>query len=185
MSENFERDRILFNKIKNGKENAFSELFNKYYKNLCDYSYLMNNNKSCAEEIVADVFAYIWIKRKKIKITKSVKAYLFRSTKNTTISYLRKKKNKFEIIEEDQFNIPGSNSLPDRQIIKAESDLKLNTLLNLIPARSREVFILHRFNGLKYIDIAETLDISVKTVEKHMTKSLKLLRGAYKKIINN
>lgn len=45
--------------------------------------------------------------------------------------------------------------------------------------------MLHRFNGLRYIDIAETLDISVKTVEKHMTKSLKLLREAYKKIINN
>ena len=180
-----ERDIILFEKIKENNQQAFEELFNLYYHNLCDFSSLMSNNKPCAEEVVADVFANIWIKRKKLKINKSVKAYLFRSTKNTTISYLRKRKNIYEPIEEDQLNIFNSDSSPDKHLLKEELNFKLKNLLKIIPERSREVFILHRFNGFKYKDIADTLDISIKTVEKHMTKSLKLLRDSYKKIINN
>jgi len=180
MGKSTERDIFLFDKIKNNNQKAFEELFNLYYQNLCDFSFLMINNKSCAEEIVADVFANIWIKRKKIKINKNVKSYLFRSTKNTTISYLRKRKNNIEIIEEDQLNVFNAGSIPDEQIINKETYLKLIKLLNIIPERSREVFILHRFNGFKYRDIAEILEISIKTVEKHMTKSLKLLRETYK-----
>ncbi len=180
-----ERDIILFEQIKENNQKAFEELFNLYYHNLCDFSSLMSNNKPCAEEVVADVFANIWIKRKKLKINKSVKAYLFRSTKNTTISYLRKRKNIYDPIEEEQLNVKNQDSAPDKNLLKEEQNLKLEKLLKIIPERSREVFILHRFNGFKYKDIAETLDISIKTVEKHMTKSLKLLRDSYKKILNN
>jgi len=180
-----ERDIILFEQIKENNQKAFEDLFNLYYHSLCEFSNLMSNNKPCAEEVVADVFANIWIKRKKLKINKSVKAYLFRSTKNTTISYLRKRKNIYEPIEEDQLNIKNQDSSPDKNLLKEEQNLKLEKLLKIIPERSREVFILHRFNGFKYRDIAETLGVSVKTVEKHMTKSLKILRDSYKKISNN
>ncbi|RLD52399.1 MAG: RNA polymerase sigma-70 factor [Bacteroidetes bacterium] len=185
MSDNSEKDIILFNEIKKGKQKAFDELFNLYYHDLCDFSNLMSNNKPCAEEVVADVFANIWIKRKKLKINKSVKAYLFRSTKNTTISYLRKRKNIYEPIEEDQLNIKNQDFSPDKNLLKEEQNLKLEKLLKIIPERSREIFILHRFNGFKYRDIAETLDISVKTVEKHMTKALRLLRDVYRNKTQN
>jgi RNA polymerase sigma-70 factor (ECF subfamily) len=185
MINNSERDIYLFEEIKNSSQKAFEELFNLYYQDLCRFSKCIINNTACAEEVVADVFANIWIKRKKITINKSVKSYLFQSTKNTTISYLRKHKNFYEPFDEELLNISERDALPDKDLIKTETDIKLNKLLNLIPQKSREVFILHRLTGLKYNDIAETLDISVKTVEKHMTKSLKLLKENYKKIINN
>ncbi len=179
MLNNSERDIIIFNDIKKSDQKAFDELFNRYYKSLCDFSNLMINNKQSAEEIVADVFANVWINRKKIKITKSVRAYLYRSTRNTTISYLRKNKKIFEEIKEDQFHIIKPDFSPEKNIRKQELTYEINVLLSVIPERSREIFVLHRFNEFKYSDIAEMLSISVKTVEKHMSKALRLLRDAY------
>ncbi|MEA2042352.1 MAG: RNA polymerase sigma-70 factor [Bacteroidota bacterium] len=180
----YKKDSELFKQIKRSNQDAFSSLFNKYYKELCMYSQIISNNKSCAEEVVADVFANIWIKRKKIKINKNVKAYLFRSTKNTTISYIRKRNKNLITINDEQYKISANDSLPDKYILQKESEFKLKTLISQIPDRSREIFIMHRFSDLKYTEIAEILDISVKTVEKHITKSLKLLRAGYKKIKN-
>ena len=179
-NSNIKDDIHLFYEIKKSDQKSFEELFNRYYNLLCNYSTSIVDSTSCAEELVADVFANLWIKRKQIKINKNVKAYLFRSTRNASISFLRKQKVNIELIDEDQINIPNSKISPDNKLIKEEADIKLQNLLNQIPARSREVFILQRFNRLKYSDIAEALDISVKTVEKHMSKSLKIIRDKYK-----
>lgn len=182
MLNNSQKDIILFDKIKKSDQIAFNELFITYYKELCDFSNLIINNKFLAEEIVADVFALIWINRKKIKIKKSVKAYLYRSTRNTTISYIRKNKHIFDEIVEEKLNIFIPDYSPEHIIDEEEIKNKTEKLLSVIPYRSREIFILHRFNDFKYKDIAEMLDISIKTVEKHISKALKLLRENYKKI---
>jgi len=173
-------DIDLFEQIKNGNQKSFEELFNRYYNVLSNYSSIILNNNSCAEEVVADVFANIWIKRKKITINKNVKAYLYRSTRNTAISYLRKRKQECETIDENKINFSQTHNSPDNELIREDSEFRLKNLLNKIPERSREVFILHRFNNLKYVEIAETLNVSIKTIEKHMTKSLKIIREYYK-----
>lgn len=179
MNNNSEKDIILFNLIKKNNQKAFEDLFNKYYQTLCDFSYMMTSNKSLAEEVVADVFANIWIKRKKIHIDKNLQSYLFKSTKNLTISYIRKNKKPIVFFDEDTF---FSQSLfVNQEVKKTKKEMKVEAenLLKIVPERSREVFILHRYNELKYKDIAEMLNISVKTVEKHMSKALKLLRENY------
>ncbi len=176
-----EIDKHLFQKIKKGDEKAFDELFNKYYRHLCEFSNLIIQNKSCAEEVVADVFANIWINRKKINLTGALRSYLFQSTKNTTISYLRKKKIQFETYQDEQVANTKANMQPDKRLILLENKLKIEKLLDVLPQRNREIFELHRFSGLKYIEIADVMDISVKTVEKHMSKALKLLREKYQK----
>ncbi len=179
MKNGFDKDIVLFGLIKKNNQKAFEELFNRYYQPLCDFSYMMTNNEACAEEVVADVFANIWIKRKKIIIEKNLQSYLYKSTRNTTVSYLRKNKNQFESIDEDRHSISILPSFQDISASKEELKNKANNLLKIVPKRSREVFILHRFNEFKYKDIAEMLDISIKTVEKHMSKALKLLRENY------
>jgi len=179
MNNSSEKDIVLFNLIKKNNQKAFEELFNKYYQTLCNFSFMMTHNKSSAEEVVADVFANIWIGRKKIYIEKNLQSYLYKSTRNTTISYLRKNKNNFELIDEDKHSISMSPTFQDVNSSKEELKDKADKLLKVVPKRSREVFILHRFNEFKYRDIAELLDISIKTVEKHMSKALKLLKENY------
>lgn len=170
-------DIRLFNQIKKGNELAFNTLFEKYYADLCEFSMMIVGNHQIAEEIVADVFANIWIKRGKHSVDYNLKGYLLRSTKNLTISYMRKKKIQILSIDEMEQHQPKSELTPDIGIKKAESKISMENILLNIPAKSRLVFKMHRFENLKYREIADILEISIKSVEKHMGKSLKILRG--------
>ncbi len=169
-------DNIIFKRIKNDDKDAFNILFEEYYAPLCEFSYRIISDKQAAEEIVADVFANIWIKRRKITITSSLKSYLFISTKNTTLSYLRKIKNKNVNIEGMMNFEPVDGSNPEKEVISKENLRSYEQILLIIPEKSRMVFMMHRFDKLKYREISEILGISIKTVEKHMGKAIKLMR---------
>jgi len=168
---------IIFNQIKSGNKLAFNSLFDDFYTELCEFSFRIIGSKELAEEVVADVFANIWIKRDRIIITTSLRAYLYKSTKNMTISYLRKKK--VETIPLDDI-LPfqaSQNSDPEQNIVMKEKMASYENILSIIPNKSRIVFKMHRIDNLKYREIATILDISQKTVEKHMGKALKILRN--------
>ena len=170
----------IFNRIKNDDKQAFNILFEEYYGRLCEFSYRIIANKQLSEEIVADVFAKIWIKRHRIEITGSIRAYLFQSTKNTTLSYLRKRK-KETVNFDDLINFQFKDeSNPEKELISNENLKSYENILSVIPEKSRAVFIMHRFDRLKYREISAILGISQKTVEKHMGKAIKLMRE-YKK----
>ena len=170
----------IFNRIKNDNKQAFNILFEEYYGRLCEFSYRIIANKQLSEEIVADVFAKIWIERHQIEITGSIRAYLFQSTKNTTLSYLRKRK-KETVNFDDLINFQFKDeSNPEKELIRNENLKSYENILSVIPEKSRAVFIMHRFDRLKYREISSILGISQKTVEKHMGKAIKLMRE-YKK----
>ncbi len=170
------KDIALYNRIKKGDRIAFNTIFDKYYDSLCDFSYMMNGSKELAEEVVADVLANIWIKKNKIEIVHSLKAYLFRSTRNMTISYMRKRKLNTVHIEDSIHFQPVESSNPEEKIIQEESLIYVENILNIIPEKSRRIFKMHRFDKLKYQEISNILDISNKTVEKHMSKAIKIMR---------
>ena len=85
----------------------------------------------------------------------------------------------FEFIDEDKFSISGFYSSQENTKSNSEMKIEATNLLKVVPEISRKVFILHRYNEFKYKDIAEILNISIKTVEKHMSKVLKLLCENY------
>ena len=160
-----------------GNELAFNTIFDKYYEDLCEFSLLIVKNKESAEEIVADLFANLWINRGRYVVAQSLRAYLMRSTKNRTISYMRKKKIEVLSLDEVAFSYAQSETNPEEALIKSESGNNIENILSYIPEKSRLVFKMHRFENLKYREIADILEISQKTVEKHMGKALKILRG--------
>lgn len=171
----------FFLNIKKDKKGALKDLFDKYYDNLFVYANLFLQDKNIADEIVSDVFTDLWVKRKTIKIKTNFSAYLYKSTKNKALSFLRKKKLDFYNIDGDDNNYVEDCN-PEKKVIRLEQTNKVENILDLIPPRSREVFTLHRFDNLKYKEIAELLGISKNTVENHIVKALKILRDYYKSI---
>ncbi len=167
----------IFKQIKAGNKLAFNSLFEDHYQELCEFSFRIIGSKELSEEIVADVFANIWMKRKNITISTSLKAFLFKSTKNMTISYMRKKKTDILPLDEVLAFQVNPNPEPDKDLIYQESVHSVECLLEKIPNKSRTVFKMHRIDNLKYREIAEVLEISQKTVEKHMGKALSILRN--------
>ncbi len=166
--------------VKKGNKKVFDSIFRKYYNNMANYAYVFVKSRSIADEIVSDVFADLWIKRQSIDIKNSLSAYLYKSVKNRALSYLRKKKIDFYSFDEIKETYT-ENCNPESKIIKLEQKQKLDNALEKIPPRSREVFVLHRFDGLKYQEIADLLGISKNTVENHIVKAMKILRKHYEK----
>jgi RNA polymerase sigma-70 factor (ECF subfamily) len=179
-----EKDQQYFSAIKNGDKKSFELLFKAYYQSLCFYAMKFLGNNNDAEEIVQDVFINIWEKRNTMTDPLSVRNYLFGSVRNRSLNALKHRK----IVDQHKLNNLKTQIEQSNDDFMQEVDLmkKINAQIDALPPRRREIFILSREYGLKYREIAEKLNISVKTVEAQMGEALKTLRenlNEYKKMI--
>lgn len=170
-------DGVLMREIKAGNLRAFDQLYYRYSKRLLSFSLSVVKSREEAENIVQEVFLALWMNRGKIGNDASVKYYIFTIAYNTSISVLRRKA-KDEKFFEQLKDLQELNAEPD-DMQTEYSDLqgRLSEILDALPARQREIFILHKVNGLKYQEIATKLNISVNTIENHMSRALKTIRS--------
>src|SRR5690606_39051004 len=170
-----QEEQNLFDKIKTGDEKAFEALFRHFYPHLCLYATQILKNTSAAEEIVQELFVRLWEKREKTEIETSVKNYLFRAVKNHCLNYIKHNQIKNEysqkiLAETDIF------SADDNFDTQTELFQKIEESIAELPEKRQEIFRLSRKEGLKYREIAEKMNISVKTVETQMGLAIKTLR---------
>ncbi len=176
-------DTILFKHIKAGEPKALTILFDKYYQQLCRFAFVFIPKNEIVEELTANVFINLWDNRHKIDIRTSLKSYLYRSAKNQVISYLRKENKEISFCDFDFFNEECKS--PEALFIENEMDYEFDKAFLKIPPRAKLAFKLHRFDGLKYKEIAEIMEISVSAVEKNIATALKLLLVELEKIIQS
>ena len=171
-----ETEKKIFDKISKDDIKSFEILFREYYTVLCNYANKMLNDMDSAEEIIQDLFYNIWDKRHEINVTSSVKSYLYRSVYNKSLLFIRHKNVKTRY--ENYMKETESYYEPDvsEEYVAEELSQVINKTLEALPERSRKIFSLSRFEGLKYHEIAEKLSLSVKTIEANMGKALKLFR---------
>lgn len=177
---NQSEEKLLFERIKNGDEKAFELLFHKYYGHLCLYAAKIIGDDTSAEEIVQDLFVKIWEKRQQLIIETSINNYLFRSVKNLCINLIQHNKTKSKhaknVLSETESNFSDDDNYPEIDLA-----LKIEESINSLPEKRKEIFRLSRHEGLKYQEIAEKLNISIKTVETQMSLAIKTLRDKLKK----
>ncbi|MDY8135800.1 RNA polymerase sigma-70 factor [Aquimarina sp. 2201CG5-10] len=173
------KNEFFIENIREGNEDAFKILFELYYGKLL---YVARNYiavKEDAEEIVQDVFLKAWNKRK--NITTNINGYLFKMTKNACLDYLRSKRYKLSshnnIVQLEAYI--NHNALSDQialSIIEKEIEEKIQASIQLLPEKCKNVFVKSRIEGKKNKEISDELDISIKTVENHMSKALRHMR---------
>ena len=152
----------------------FKKLYEDHYADLCRYGRKYIREMEKVEDIVHEVFINLWDKRTTIDTTKPVKSYLYRSVGNRCLNYIRDHK-KFAVDSEMlDFSIENSGSESMMEAMELES--KITGIIESLPGRCKEIFKLNRYEELKYKEIAEELNISIKTVEVQMSKALKILR---------
>ena len=167
-------EQDLLQKISHGNEKSFTELFDGYYAGLCFYADKFLHDQDEARSIVQQVFVDLWIKRDKLVIQQSLKAYLFTTVKNYALDYLKHKVVETKYLREVQPELVTS----DRDLIEeAELNARINSAIEALPEKCREIFLLCRFEELRYSEIAQKLGISIKTVEMQMGIALKKLRS--------
>lgn len=169
-------DLFVLKKIKEGDIKAFETIFKLYYSPLCLYATSLTGHMDTAEEIVQELFYVFWKERESIQVYRSLKNYLYGAVRNRSFQYLehqnvRSKYREFVLSEE----LPGTFS-PQEQMEYKELLAIIKKILRQLPERRQRIFHLHRFEGMKYAEIANELSISVKTVEAEMTKALHALR---------
>jgi RNA polymerase sigma-70 factor (ECF subfamily) len=168
-------EKAQFEKIKNNDEKAFETLFHSYYGQLCLFASRILQDDDSAEEIVQDFFVKLWDKRHDFSIETSVKSYLFRSVKNLCLNLIEHNAMKLRYAHSVLANKKYDPTLHDGF---NEPDLaqKIENCIESLPEKRRVIFKMSREEGLKYREIADKLNISVKTVETHMGLAIKSLR---------
>lgn len=173
-------DKHILERLQKGDEQVFEEFFKTYYERLCNYANTILNDMDEAEEMVQGAFLAMWEKRETIEVHSSLKSYLYRAVYNSSLNHVKHLKVRQKYDNRHQHNATLEHNSTSESLIASELDAIAQNAINNLPPQCQNVFKLSRFENLSYAEIAEQMGISVKTVENHMIKALKVLREKLK-----
>ena len=161
--------------LRKGNSEAFSKIYRTYHKDLIKYLCFYTNNLQLAEDLAQEVFFYLWDKRNTIVILTSLKSYLYRVGYNRYIDHVRKKKEIVHDLEKIRFELV--HEILDEE--KENYELRISNLKKAIenlPDKCKQIFLLNKYEGYRQYEIAEHLNLSIKTVENHIGRAYRALR---------
>lgn len=170
----------IVEQIRNGNKTAFESVFKMYYSHLCSYANKFVLDVDVSEEIIQELFFQIWQKKEDLNITTSLKSYLFRAAHNSSLNYIKHKNIQLKYQEQ---TLAQQQDIFYEQTVSSElNDLqeRIRQAIDKLPTERRKVFVLNRYDELSYKEVADKLNISVKTVENQIGKALKFLREELK-----
>jgi len=155
---------------------SFEQIYHRYYQGLCRYAQRFTHCAHTSEEIVNEVFLKFWKQRDSLMVHTSVYGYLAFSTRNLCIDYLRRKNRKGGWASELSGDFQADYASPSELLIGHETQHLIDRAIDSLSLQCRQIFRMSREANMTYAEIAAAMDLSVKTVEAHMGRSLKLLR---------
>lgn len=165
-------------------EQSFELIFRNYYTPLVHFSMKYLDGQEEGEEVVQETFASIWAKLEQTEIRTTVKSYLYGAVRNACLNQIKHRK---VVIKHVQHELYLNNEGVDVDFLEySELEDQVKDAFDKLSPKCREVFELSRYDGMKYQEIANHLELSIKTVERHMGKALKILReelGSYLPIL--
>ncbi len=160
--------------IASGDGDAFKTLFMHYYPKVKAFAKCLVKSDSAAEDIAQDLFLKLWEKRADITKIERFDMYIYRSVKNGSLNFLSKSCQQSISLVESEIDIVESTV--EEEYYAKEKELLIKLIVNAMPAQRRKIFELSRYVGMTNSDIADTLNLSKKTVENHLTLALREIR---------
>lgn len=173
------KDKNVYRALQMDDPKVVNFLFDKYFQDLCFYSFQITKTKEISEEVVADVFTNIWRNRKSFLVI-NLKSYLYKSVKNGSLQAI---KNRRPYLTIDDINLDSVLQTTDIESQIVEKELLDYTLriIDKMPEQRKIIFKLNRINGLRYKEIADILNISVSTVQNQMVKAIQFIHQSFSK----
>jgi len=178
-------DAYLWKQVSLGNQTAFEKLFKKYYVSATNYAISLTKSIAFAEDLIEDCFLKIWLRRNEIIIQSSFRAYPFRFIHNRCLNYIEQNKSftRFETDPPTGYTVSDSDMYeldPHSELLFKECEKDINRAIESLPTQCKNIFMLNRFEGLKYREIAEKLNISITTVKTQMSRALLKLQQELK-----
>ncbi len=161
--------------LRNGSAFAFKELYERYWYYTYHLAIKKTGRTDVAQEMAQQLFETLWDKRDRLRID-NFKAYLTSSLKNLVIDYVRRHILEASYLEQLRMHFPEARAQAGRQLEYDELSDTITELLHQLPQKTRQVFIMSRFEYYTIPEIARQLNLSEKAIEYHLTKALSFLR---------
>ncbi len=176
------RDRVeqeCLARLRTGDERAFEQLFREHAPALCTFAFSYVRSRETAEEVVQDLFCWIWEQRFTIEMPHGVRAWLFFAVRNRSLNAMRNSRAELSIHERLSRDAHARPLVapPDAELLGRDLAAAVARVVREMPTRCREVYTLVREQHLSHAETSRVLGISAKTVEVHMTRALAILRA--------
>ena len=172
----FNIDKIL-KKVAKSDESAFKTLFYHYYSGLLNYAFVIVKNHESAEDIVLEVMHSIWERRSKLNEIKNFDAFIYISTRNKTLDYLKKNSRLIYInFDKPHYKESITHHNPEKYLLDQEFFDLIDKAVLSLPEKTRLVYRLIKEEGLKYQEAADLLGVSIKTINNQLLRAMKVIR---------
>jgi RNA polymerase sigma-70 factor (ECF subfamily) len=182
MNNNSSFEQNLFESFKEGDETAFTYFYDKNFRRITSFSFQFIYDQDEAENLAQEAFLHLWQNRENVDSINGIQSFLYTYAKSKCLNMIRhnKVKDKFksDILnqKEREMDIEILNSISFDTLELTELERLIHESINELPPKTREVFIKKRFEDKKNAEIAEEMQVTLKAVEAHMTKALKILK---------
>lgn len=173
----------LIERLNHGEKDAFNEIFYLFHRKIFLFCLKYHFSKEESEEVVQDVFLKLWLNKKNIDPSQNLQSYIYTIAKNLILNSLKRKAHQ-KAAYDYQINFKDIYTETENLIITKDLEKLFEDAIQILPVKRREIFVLSRKEGLSNKEIAERLNISLKTVESQMRLSFQFLKGVLKKYAN-
>ncbi|PXY46002.1 hypothetical protein DMB68_02105 [Flavobacterium hydrophilum] len=178
LNPDINHDEVLVSRLRNGDESALTDLYNKFWQALFISAFNIIKDKELCEDIIQDIFMNIWHNREKLEIRISLKGYMYACARYQVFNHLKKNKDRIQVELFDDLEKRFQHTTPETEMMHQELVLQINSIVATLPEKCQLVYKLSREEQLSHKEIAERLNISVKTVENHITKALHSIKSS-------
>tara|TARA_R110002020_G_scaffold66016_1_gene173815 strand:+ start:699 stop:1316 length:618 start_codon:yes stop_codon:yes gene_type:complete len=182
MPEKVLYEQELLERIKSGDETAFIEVYDLFWKRLFNFGHKKLGKREIVEGVVQEVFIDFWTKRAKLEIHTSLSSYLFTSVNYKIINQYKSQSIREKYSAQEKAKGEQNSSSTDEKVLFNDLKFNIKKVVREFPPQRKKVYQLRFNKGLSYIEIAQNLEISVSTVEKHLMRALKDIRISLKEL---
>ncbi len=182
MSEKVLYEKRLLERIKNDSDAAFEEIYNRYWKQLFNFGMRKLNQREVVEGIVQEVFIDLWVRRKSISINESLSSYLHSSVNFRIINQYKSRSIREKYLDTLKARSPDTSISIEELIQFKDLKLTIKGIIKKFPNQRQKAYKLRFNKGLSYSEIADVMEISVSTVEKHLIRAIKDLRVSLREL---
>ncbi len=166
-------EQKLIKGLRDGDEEIYQSVFNLHFENLCKYAFTIVRDADDAKDVVQALFMKMWEKKDELVIASTLKSYLYKAVHNLCLNKLEHREVRLKFQTRD-----GSKTgdVQHPEVFPDELEVRIKTIIQNLPPQCRTIFMMSRYEEMKYAEIAAALGISVNTIENQVSKALRILR---------